>query len=311
MKLCSTSTSSDPPPDLSGILEEYHDFVDMFSKAKATKLASHHEFDLKIDLDEGTSPPLGTIYSLSPTELDSLRTFIDEHLNYGFIRQSSSAHGAPVLFVCKKDGILCLCVDFRGLNKITKKDCYPLPLISDLLDAPSKAHIYTKIDLHHAYHLIHVAEVDKWKTAFHTCYGSFEWCVMPFSLTNAPTAFQRFMNSIFSNLLDISVIMYLNDILIYSTDPAAHKKHVHEVLRRFRLHGLYAKPEKCEFHSSSIEYLGYQLSTNSLSMSSNKVTAISDWPVPRKVKDIQFFLGFANFYHCFIFNYSKIIVPLT
>ena len=302
-KLHSTSTSSDPPPDLSGILEEYHDFADVFSKAKATRHALHRKFDLKIDLDEGTSPPLGTIYSLSPTELDSLCTFINEHLNYGFIRQSSSAHGAPVLFVRKKDGTLRLCVDFHGLNKITKKDRYPLLFISDLLDAPSKAHIYTKIDLCHVYHLVHVAEGDKWKTAFCTCYGSFEWCVMPFSLTNAPATFQRFMNSIFSDLLD--------DILIYSTDSAAHKKHVCKVLCCLHLHSLYAKLEKCEFHSSSVKYLGYQLSTNSLSMSSNKVKAISNWPEPRKVKDIQSFLGFTNFYHHFIFNYSKIVVPLT
>ena len=190
-KLRSASTA--PPtdsPNLSGVPSQYHDFADVFSKAKATTLAPHREYDLRIELEEGASPPLGTVYSLSKTELEVLRTFIDEHLSYGFIRQSTSAHGAPVLFIRKKDGSLCLCIDYRGLNRISKKDRYPLPLISDLLDSPSKAKIYTKIDLRHAYHLVCIAEGDEWKTTFRMRYGSFEWNVMPFGLTNAPAAFQ-------------------------------------------------------------------------------------------------------------------------
>ena len=191
-KLCAASANSDAPiSGLSSVPPEYHDFADVFSKAKSTQLPLHHDFDLKIDLEDGSSPPLGTIYSLSQTELEALRTFIDEHLCYGFIRLTNSAHAAPVLFVKKKDGSLCLCVDFRGLNKITKKDCYPLPLISDLLDSPSRTTIYTKIDLRHAYHLVRIALGDEWKTAFHTRYGSYEWLVMPFGLTNAPASFQR------------------------------------------------------------------------------------------------------------------------
>jgi len=118
----------------------------------------------------------------------------------------SLPHGALVLFIKKKDGSLRLCIDFRSLNKITKKDRYPLPLISDLLDSPRKARIYTKIDLRHAYHLVRIAEGDEWKTAFRTRYGAFEWSVMPFRLTNAPAAFQRFMNDLFSNLLDVCVV---------------------------------------------------------------------------------------------------------
>jgi len=311
-KLCSTSAASPvDPSNLSAVPEVYHDFTDIFSKAKATTLAPHREYDLRIDLEEGASPPLGTVYSLSQTELGALRTFIDKHLSYGFIQQSTSAHGAPVLFVRKKDGSLRLCVDYRGLNKISKKDRYPLPLISNLLDSPSKAKIYSKIDLHHAYHLVRIAEGDEWKTVFHTRYGSFEWNVMPFSLTNAPTAFQRFVNSILSNMLDVCVVIYLDNILIYSEDIESHQKHVREVLRRLRKHNLFAKPEKCEFHTTSTEYLGFCLSPNGLSMSADKVKAISDWPEPHKVKDIQSFLGFANFYRRFIFNYSDIVVPLT
>ena len=236
---------------------------------------------------------------------------MDDKLASGAIQPSNSPHGAPVLFVPKKDGKLRLCVDFRGLNKITKKDRYPLPLISDLLDAPRKAQVYTKLDLAHAYHLVRIAEGDEWKTTFHTKYGSYEWKVMPFGLTNAPAAFQRFVNEIFSDMLDVCVIVYLDDILIYSENMDLHQEHVREVLRRLRKHKLYANPDKCEFHSTTVEYLGYILSPEGLSMAEDKVKAILDWPVPRKIKDIQSFLGFANFYRRFIFNYSDIVVPMT
>lgn len=306
-----SATLSSDPPDLSKIPSEYHDFADVFDKGKASQLPPHRPYDLKIELEEGTSPPLGTIYSLSPVELEALRKFLDENISYGLLRSSSSPHGAPVLFVKKKDGSLRLCVDFRGLNQITKKDRYPLPLIADLLDSPSRAKVYTKIDLRSAYHLVRIAEGDEWKTAFRTRYGSYEWLVMPEGLTNAPAAFQRFVNSVFADMLDVCVIVYLDDILIYSQDLASHKKHVREVLLRLRKHRLYAKPEKCAFHTTSVEYLGYLLSPDGLTMSSEKIQAIVDWPEPRKVKDVQSFLGFANFYRRFIFNYSDIVVPLT
>ena len=149
--------------DLSSLLEEYHDFADVVSKSKAGILAEHQPYDLKITLDEGTVPPFGPIYSLSQEELVALHKFIDENLATGFICPSRSPCGAPVLFIRKKDGSLRLCIDFRGLNRISKKDRYPLPLISDLLDAPRKARVYTKIDLWHAYHLVRITEGDEWK----------------------------------------------------------------------------------------------------------------------------------------------------
>ena len=183
-------SSTSPALDLSSVPPEYCDYADVFSKAKASELPPHRDYDLKINLEEGTSPPLGTLYLLSLVELSALQTFIDENLSTGFIRPTASSHAAPVLFIKKKDGSLRLCIDFRGLNKITKKDRYPLPLISDLLDSPSRAKIYSKVDLRHAYHLVWIAPGDEWKTAFHTCYGSYEWLVMPFSLTKTPAAFQ-------------------------------------------------------------------------------------------------------------------------
>ena len=188
------------------------------------------------------------MYPLSQSELASLRDFLDEHLKLGFIRPSKSQFGTPVLFIKKKTGELRLCVDFHGLNKLTKKDHYPLPLITDLLDAPRRAVIFTKIDLRHAYHLVRIADGDEWKTAFRTRYGSFEWLLMPFGLTNAPATFQRFMNDIFGDLLDVCVIVYLDDILVYSEDRSQHDSHVREDLSP---HVLSSEPRSSQlsFHS--------------------------------------------------------------
>ena len=145
------------------------------------------------------------------------------------------------------------------------------------------------------YHLVRIQEGDKWKTTFQTKYGSFKWKVMPFDLTNAPGAFQRFMNDIFADMLDVCVVVYLDDILIYSSDKKTHTKQVKEVLRRLWKHKLYAKPEKYEFHKEKVEYLGYILTQDGLFMDPTKVKVLQDWPEPRKVREVQCFLGFANF----------------
>ena len=189
MDIQTNSTKLAETPDLSNVPSKYHEFADIFSKTKAEVLAPHHPYDLKINLEEGAQPLVGPIYSLSASEQEALKEFIEENLNTGFIWPTSSLHDALVLFVEKKDGSLRLCVDFHGLNHISKKDCYPLLLISDLLDSPYKAQVYLKIDLCHAYHLVHIANSDEWKTAFKIYYRLFEWSVMLFGLTNAPTAF--------------------------------------------------------------------------------------------------------------------------
>ena len=183
------STAISEKINLSSIPEEYHEYTDIFSKSKAETLAPHHPYDLWIDLEKDSHPSVGTIYSLSKLKQETLKEFIDKNLTNGFICSMSSSHGAPVLFVKKKDGSLWLCVDFHRLNRITKKNWYPLPLISNLLDSPCKARIYTKIDLQYAYHLVHIAEGDKWKIALCTHYGAFEWSVMLFGLTNTLAAF--------------------------------------------------------------------------------------------------------------------------
>jgi hypothetical protein len=159
--------------------------------------------------------------------------------------------------------------------------------------------------------LVCLADGDEWKTVFHTKYGSFEWLVILEGLTNVPSAFQRFMNNIFNDMLDISVIIYLNDILIYSNgNLSQHHMYVHKVLHHLWKHKLFTKVEKCAFHADTVEYLGYILTPDGLTMDPAKVETITTWPIPRKVKDLQSFLGFANFYWCFIWNYSDICIPL-
>jgi RNase H-like domain found in reverse transcriptase/Reverse transcriptase (RNA-dependent DNA polymerase)/Integrase zinc binding domain len=307
----------DPPnkpkfnPDLKDVPEVYHEFADVFSRQKANTLLPHRDCDLKINIDEGVKIPVGPIYLLSKFELKTLWEVIDENLKTGFICPSNSPFRAPVLFIKKKDGSLWLCVDFQQLDAITQKDKYPLPLTSELLDTPSRAKVFSKIDLKHAYHLIWIAAGDEWKTAFRTRYRSFEWLVMPFGLTNAPGGFQRFLNGIFSDLLDVYVIIYLDDILIFSGNKDDHFRHISEVFKWLWKHGLYANGKKCDFQSKSIDYLGHMTGLNGLQIDPAKVKVIQDWPESWKVKDIQSFLGFANFHRRYIHNHSNIIVPLT
>src|SRR5258708_25597960 len=193
-------------------------------------LAPHWLYNLKINLEEGAKLFHRLIYSLSPPELTVLREFLEENVWNGFIRPSKSPWVSPVLFIKKKDGRLHLCVDFCALNRVTEKDHYPLPLISDLLMSPAPTRIYSKIDLKHAYHLVCIAKGDEPKTVFHTCYGSYKWRVMPFGLSNAPAAFQRFINEVLRDLMDICTVGYLDDILVYSDSLEDHQDHVHEVL---------------------------------------------------------------------------------
>jgi len=197
--ICSLTMSPipDDQPKQTVLQSKYSDFQDVFDKNKATSLPEHRSYDCTIDLQPDTTPPWGPIYGLSEPETKALQEYIKENLANGFIQHSKSPAGAPVFFVKKKDGSLHLCVDYRGLNNITIKNRYPLPLISSLLSQLGKAFRYTKIDLRGAYNLLRMRVGDEWKTAFRTRYGLFEYTVMPFGLTNAPAVFQHMMNDIF------------------------------------------------------------------------------------------------------------------
>ena len=303
------------PPDITEarriVPKEYHDFLDVFSKEKGELLPDHQPHDLQINLVPDSIPPFGGVYRLATPELKVLRDYIDEMLNKGLIIPSSSSAASPVLFAPKKDGQLRLCVDYRRLNLITIKDRYPLPSTDMLIDRLASAKVFTKMDLRWAYHRIRIAAGHEWKTAFRTRYSLFEYKVMPFGLTNCPATFQRHVNTVLRNFIDIFVVVYLDDILIYSDHPSDHRKHVRMVLLTLRQHALYAKADKCDFHTTRVEYLGFVISPSGIHMSPSKVDQIANWSPPTNVRGIRSFLGFANFYRRFILGYSQVTLPLT
>ena len=293
------------------LLPAYDDFKDVFSEDAAGILPETSEYDHAIDVAGGEQPPFGPLYSLSEKELSVLRQYLDSSLKKGWIRESQSPAGAPILFTPKEDGTLRLCVDYRGLNKITVKNRYPLPRIDEMLDRLSNSQIFTKIDLRDAYHRIRIKRGDEWKTAFRTRYGHFEYKVMPFGLTNAPATFQSYIHRALRGLIDVTCIVYLDDILIFSQDLESHQRAVREVLARLRKWALYAKRSKCHFHVSEVEFLGYIVGNRGVRMDASRVATVAEWPIPKSFHDVQVFLGFANFFRRFIYGYSRIARPLT
>ncbi|UTT90605.1 hypothetical protein NDA17_003647 [Ustilago hordei] len=293
------------------IPKPYQHLQDVFDEVEADKLPHHTEHDLHLELIEGGKPPQGPLYLKGPKEMSELRRYLDENLEKGFIRPSKSPARSPVLFVPKKDGGLRLCVDYRGLNEITVKNKAPLPLIEEQLFLLRKARIYTKLDLRAAYNLIRIAKGDEWKTAFGTQLGLYEYLVMPFGLANAPAHFQSFINDIFRDIIGVYVVVYLDDFLIFSDTEEVHVKHVTEVLTRLRSNRLFAKLSKCEFHTKTVEFLGYIIKPTGIEMDPEKVHTVKEWPMPESIHDIQRFLGFANFYRRFIAHFARIAKPLT
>ncbi|MBW0581713.1 hypothetical protein O181_121428 [Austropuccinia psidii MF-1] len=230
----------------------YHQYLDVFSKVKAEKLPQHCACDHYIEL-EGPLPPIGVIYSLSNQESEKLQAYISENVEKGFIQPSSSSTGAPVLFVKKNNGGLLLCVDYRKLNAVTRKNRYPVPPMNQLLTVFNGSTIFSKIDLHGTYSLLRIKEGDEHLTAFRAKYGSYEYLVMPFGLKNGPASFQNLVNDIFADFLDVFVGVNLDDIVVFSSSEEEHVKHVSSFLQRLRENNLFAKASKCVFHDSSVE----------------------------------------------------------
>lgn len=231
-----------------------------------------------------------------------MEEYIQEALKQGYIHPSTSPAASSFFFVAKKDGGLRPCIDYRALNKITVKFQYPLPLVPTSLEQLRGAHIFTKLYLRSAYNLIRIREGDEWKTAFITPSSHYEYLVMPYGLVNAPSVFQDFMNEVLRDFLNKFVIVYIDDILIFSPNETVHRHHVFKVLQRLRDHSLFLKAEKCTFHQEAVPFLGYVCS---------KYGVKTSWPTPQSIKELQRFLGFANFYRRFINNYSTITSSLT
>jgi hypothetical protein len=276
-----------------------------------TGLPPDRQVEFKIDLVPGAAPVARAPYRLAPAEMKEMMTQLQELLDKGFIRPSSSPWGAPVLFVKKKDGSMRMCIDYRELNKVTVKNKYPLPRIDDLFDQLQGASYFSKIDLRSGYHQLKVKEEDILKTAFRTRYGHYEFLVMPFGLTNAPAAFMDLMNRVCNPFLDKCVIVFIDDILIYSRSREEHEEHLRSVLELLKSEKLYAKFSKCEFWLREVQFLGHVVSENGIKVDPAKIEVIRNWEPPRSPTEVRSFLGLAGYYRKFIQDFSRIATPLT
>uniref|UniRef100_A0A674PMU1 Gypsy retrotransposon integrase-like protein 1 n=1 Tax=Takifugu rubripes TaxID=31033 RepID=A0A674PMU1_TAKRU len=309
--LSGSSAPAQEIPDLSQVPRDYHDLGEVFCKQRALSLPPHRPYDCAIDLLPGATLPSSRLYNLSRAEREAMENYIGESLASGLIRPSSSPVGAGFFFVQKKDGTLRPCIDYRSLNEITIKNKYPLPLLDAAFAPLHRAQVFSKLDLRSAYHLVQIREGDEWKTAFNTPLGHFEYLVMPFGLTNAPAVFQALINDVLRDMLNKFIFVYLDDILIFSESEEEHVQHVRLVLQRLLENRLFVKAEKCDFHTTSISFLGFVVARGQLSPDPAKVRAVMEWPTPSSRRQLQQFLGFANFYRRFIRDYSKVAAPLT
>jgi hypothetical protein len=248
---------------------------------------------------------------MPPNELAELKTQLQDLLEKGFIRPSSSPWGCLAIFVKKKDQTLQMCVDYRPLNEVTIKNKYPLPRIDILFDQLIGARVFSKIDLRSGYHQIRIQPEDIPKTAFTTRYGLFEYLVMSFGLMNAPAHFTYLMNSVFMPELDKFVVVFINDILIYSKNEEEHAQHLRIVLTLLREHQLYAKFSKCAFWLEEIQFMGHVLSAKGIAVDPSKVKDILEWKPPTTVHQVRSFLGLAGYYYRFIPDFSKLVKPIT
>ncbi|GJT06760.1 putative nucleotidyltransferase, ribonuclease H [Tanacetum coccineum] len=269
------------------------------------------EIEFRIELIPGATPVAKSPYRLAPSEMEELSGQLKELQDKGFIRPSSSPWGAPVLFVKKKDGSFRMCIDYRELNKLTVKNRYPLPRIDDLFDQLQGSQFFSKIDLRSGYHQLRVHEDDIPKTAFRTRYGHFEFTVMPFGLTNAPAIFMDLMNRVCRPYLDKFVIVFIDDILIYSKTQEEHVEHLRLVLELLKKEKLYAKFSKCEFWLREVQFLGHVINGNGIHVDPSKIEAVKNWKAPRTPTEVRSFLGLAGYYRRFIENFSKIAKSLT
>jgi hypothetical protein len=244
-------------------------------------------------------------------DLAELKKQIEELLSKEFIRPSSSPWGTPTVFVDKKDGSRRMCVDYRSLNKVTIKNKYPLPRIEDLFDQMRRAKVFSKIDLRSGYHQLKIRMEDIPKTAFTSRYGLYEFTVMSFGLTNAPAYFMYLMNKVFMEYLDKFVVVFIDDILVFSRNVEEHEEHLRLVLQKLREHQLYAKFSKCDFWLKEVSFLGYIITDGGIDVDPSKVQDVLNWNQPKNVPEIRSFLGLAGYYRRFIEGFSKIVKLLT
>jgi hypothetical protein len=305
-EIVTESKAAPLPSAVKGVVAQYAEvFVNELPGLPPERTIQH-------EINTGTADPIAkSTYRMSPKELHELKVQLDELLKLGFIQPSSPPWASPVLFARKRDGDLRLCTDYRSLNAVTTKNKYPIPRVDEIFDSLGGAVIFSKIDLRSGYYQIRIKESDITKTAFKTHFGHFEYRVMPFGLSNAPATFMHLMNSVFHDILNKFVTIYLDDILIFSSSEADHAIHLQEVLKRLKDNKLYAKLSKCEFCVEQVEFLGHIISKNGLSVDHKKVQCIIELKRPTKLSELQSFLGLIGYYRKFIDNFSLAAAPLV
>jgi transposase InsO family protein len=286
------------------------EYDDVFPDDLPDELPPHRNTAHAIPTKDNSVPPVKPMYRLSPVEREEVTRTLQELLKRGFIEPSTSPFASPILFVRKKEGTLRMVVDYRGVNKITERNQYPLPRIDDLLDQLNGARVFSSLDLMSGYHQVRITEEDVPKTAFRTPQGLYQFRVLPFGLTNAPATFQKVMNDVLGSLVGKCVVVYMDDILVYSKNATEHEEHLRMVLQLLREHKLYCKLKKCSFFQKEVAFLGHLVSGEGVRADPRKVETVRSWPTPLAVHDVRCFLGLTNYFKKFILGYSSIARPL-
>lgn len=287
-----------------------HEFGDVFRDDLPPELPPDRGVEHVIETGDA-KPVSRQPYKMSPAELVELRKQLDELLRLGLIEPSASPWGAPILFVKKKDGSMRMCVDYRALNKVTIRNKYPLPRIDECLEQLQGASYFSSLDLKSGYHQVRISAKDVPKTAMNCRYGQFSWRVLPFGLCNSPPTFQAMVNRILKDYIDRFVLVYVDDILIFSRSEAEHKEHVRLVLEKLREAKLYANFKKCDFGKREVEFLGFRVSVDGILPANSKVDAVREWKVPTNVQEVRQFVGLAQHFRRFIPGFASLASPLT
>ena len=293
---------------------EYSKYVSLFDEQTFQSLPPSREgLDMKLEVIPGKILPTSRAYPMSGPEVEAVRKVIEPQKLFGLIRPSTAPNAAPVFFVRKGDNDRRMVINYAKTNECFLKDKSPLPLVSQIMTAVEGAKYFTKLDMPNAFNLLRIRPGDEWKAAFTTPFGAFEPLVVQFGLCNAPGVFQSFMNQIFAHKLYKGVVVYIDDILVYTKSNSLqdHIAAVKEVMDILTKHGLHLRPEKCIFHQTEIEFLGFNITTKGVQIQDKKIEAVMSWKAPRRVKEVQQFLGFANFVRDFVKDFSDIARPLT
>jgi len=287
--------------------EKFHWWIKVFGKKQSERMPTRKLWDHIIEVKEGFVPRKGKVYLLSREEKEEVREFVKEQLRKGYIRPSKSLQTALVFFVGKKDGKKRMVQDYRYLNEWTVKNNYPLPLISDILENIGTKKVFTKMNLRWGYNNVRIKKGDEWKAVFTMPEGSFEPTVMFFGLTNSPATFQAMMNELLRDLTNTGkVAVFIDDVIVGMETEERHDELVAEVIKRLEENNLYVKPEKCKWKVREVEFLGVVIGPERIKMEKEKVKGVLEWPTPKSVKDIQKFLGLANYYHWFIEGFATV-----